>query len=245
MKVSIIMPALNSEKTLAAAVDSVIAQTVQDWQLLIVDNGSDDATRDIAGRYAQADRRIRLLTDCPVRCAAAARRRGIDEAGGEFIAFLDSDDLWAPEKLELQLQTEADFVFTGCAYLNADGSERDSILHVPQRVGYPEILRQNVIPCSSVLVRAGLLEGCFTETTNEVSEDYAAWIRILRRGVTAVGIDRPLLRYRLSADSLSGNKLRSAVRCFRMYRQVGLSLPQAIRWWLSYVTRSVVKYSRI
>ena len=244
MLVSVVMPARNSEKTLAQSIESVLAQTCADWELLVVDNGSSDRTAAIVSEYAEKDRRVRLLS-CGIPCAAAARRRGIDEARGEFVAFLDSDDLWLPEKLSAQLALGANFSFTGCAYINADGSHRDTVLHAPERVGYPEILKQNVIPCSSVLVRRALLEGCFTETTNELSEDFAAWIRILRRGAIAVGLDQPLLRYRLSANSLSGNKLRSAIRCFKMYRSVGLSVPQAMRWWLSYVARSVMKYSRL
>lgn len=245
MKVSVVMPALNSAATIEAAVASVRAQSFRDWELLIVDNGSEDGTLALAQGFAREDDRIRVLTDCPIRCAAAARRTGIDAAEGEFVAFLDSDDLWLPEKLALQLQTGEDFVFTGCSYMNADGSRRSHILHVPEKVGYPGILKQNVIPCSSVLVRRRLLEACFTETTNEISEDYAAWVRILRRGVTAVGLDQPLLCYRVSPDSLSGNKLRSAVRCWRMYRSCGLGVLPAAVYWLSYVGRSLIKYAGI
>lgn len=249
-QVSIVMPALNCEKYIAQAIRSVQEQTFSDWELLIVDNGSEDGTRSVALDLAAADPRIRVILDCVERCAGVARNRALQSARGEWVAFLDSDDIWLPEKLAVQLETAAEknssFLFTASAFMNEDGSEKGYILHVPEQVGYPEILKQDIISCSSVLVKRELLKGSFLETTNAISDDYAAWIRILRdRNISAVGIDRPLLRYRISRTSLSFNKLQSAVRCFRTYRHVGLSLPETLRYWLQYAFRGLRKYTRL
>lgn len=250
VQVSIVMPALNSEKYIAESIRSVKRQTYTDWELIIVDNGSSDSTLTIASAESNADSRIRVyqMTDC--YSAAAARRFAIDRAAGEWVAFLDSDDLWLPEKLRLQLDAAeehgADFVFSASSFINGDGDAIGDILHAPSKIAYPEILKQNIISCSSVLIRRELLDGCFTETDNGICEDYAAWIKILRdRKITAIGIDQPLLIYRVAASSLSSNKLRAALRTFKTYKKAGVSTPTAIKSWLCYIARSINKYRKI
>ncbi len=248
--VSIVMPALNCENYITEAIGAAKRQTYTDWELIIVDNGSSDGTYSVALAESAADSRIRVyqMTDC--HSAAAARRHAIDRAAGEWIAFLDSDDLWLPEKLSLQLDAaiahSSDFVFSASSFINANGDVIGDILHVPPTVSYSEILKQNIISCSSVLIKRDLLDGCFTETDNEICEDYAAWIRILRdRNVTATGIDQPLLIYRVGASSLSSNKLRAAKRTFKTYIKAGIGIPTAVKSWLCYVVRSVNKYRKI
>lgn len=248
--ISIIMPALNSQRFIAESIKTAQQQTFTNWELLIVDNGSSDKTKQIAEKAALADPRIRVFEDRSAGSPAVARKCALQNARGEWIAFLDSDDLWDPEKLQIQLDTakekESPFLFTASAFVDADGNRKGYVLKVPERIAYPEILKQDIISCSSVLVRRELLSGCFNETDNTVSDDFAAWIRILRtKKICAVGINQPLLHYRLSSNSLSANKVYSALRTFKTYRHSGLSVLTSVRYWIYYVFRSLRKYSKL
>lgn len=116
------MPAYNSARYIAGAIDSVRAQTVPDWELLIVDDGSTDGTGAVIARYAQLDSRIRCFTMAQNRGAAFCRAFAVERAAGAWVAFLDSDDLWLPDKLEKQLafawrSPEAKLIFTASAFL--------------------------------------------------------------------------------------------------------------------------------
>ncbi len=244
------MPAYNCEKYIGAAVTSVLHQDFTDWELIVSDNGSADGTVGAVHAASGGDGRVTVIDSSAVRSAAAARRAAIDAARGEWVAFLDSDDEWTVDKLSKALlaaeEKDSSFVFTGSAFIDDEGRKSGYVLHVPERVSYPGILKQNVISCSSVLIKRELLDGCFTETDNSTAEDYVAWIRILRdRGITALGVDEPLLRYRITSASLSSNKLKAAVRTFRSYRRAGLPFFTAVRFWLTYVYRSLKKYKGI
>lgn len=247
--VSVVMPAHNSEMYIEQAIQSVQKQTFKNWELLIVDGLSKDQTRQIVYEYAKRDPRVHLIeNNCADDCSAAGNRyRAIQCARGKWIAFLDSDDVWLPEKLQIQLtaaqQNAEKFLFTASSFIDKNGRDKQFILHVPVHIAYPEILKQDIISCSSVLIEKNLLEGCFLEKNNQVSEDFSAWIRILcRTGIHAMGIDLPLLKYRLTRKSLSANKFQSAVRTFRTYRYMGLSYLQSVYYWCFYVFRSIKKY---
>lgn len=155
--ISIIMPAYNAQRTLHQAVDSALRQTYQNIELLIIDDFSSDSTGQIAEEYIKQDRRVRLLKNDKNLGVAASRNRGVDAARGEWVAFLDSDDAWAADKLEKQLSCAAarhgEFIFTGSAFMDADGNRKVGLLHVPAQVTYKELLKQNVISCSSVMIK--------------------------------------------------------------------------------------------
>lgn len=155
--ISIIMPAYNAQRTLHQAVDSALCQTHQNIELLIIDDFSSDSTGQIAEEYIKQDRRVRLLKNGKNLGVAVSRNRGVDAARGEWIAFLDSDDAWTEDKLEKQLSCavvrHGEFIFTGSAFMDADGNRKVGLLHVPEQVTYKELLKQNVISCSSVMIK--------------------------------------------------------------------------------------------
>ena len=246
--VSIIMPAYNAEKTLPQAVASVLEQTYQNFELIIIDDCSTDATVDLAQRFCQQDSRIRLLENGHNRGASSTRHRGVDQAQGCWIAFLDSDDAWAPDKLEkqmaLQASTGADLVFTGSAFMDSEGSVKDWTLHVPPTISYRQLLKQNLISNSSVLVRKEEYLKCEC-LCDGLHEDFVCWLRMLRSGAQARGIDEPLLIYRLSPSSKSGNKLKAAKMNWRAYRSAGLSLPAAVYYMGFYTVKSILKYRHL
>lgn len=249
--ISIIMPVRNGGQFIGGSIRSVIAQTYENWELVIVNDHSSDATSDIVKEFIKSDKRIRLINLRGKRSGAACSRRcAINNSRGSWIAFLDSDDKWAPEKLRLQMdeavKSGSRLIFTASMFMDETGRLKNFVFHVPERIAYPEILKQDVIPCSSVLVRKDLLYDSFYETDNFLCDDYAAWIRILRdNGETARGIDLPLLKYRISRTSLSYNKIKSSYRTYLTYRHVGLSVPAAVYYWCWYAVRSLKKYSGI
>lgn len=248
MLVSVIMPAYNAEKYIRQAIDSVQAQTYCDWELIVVDDDSKDNTNMIVSEYCQKDFRIKLLSNPQNQGVSRTRKKGVEAAAGEWIAFLDSDDVWHPEKLKKQLvlqkQYNAKLVFTGSAFMDSEGNPLGWVLHVPKEIKYQQLLKQNLISNSSVLVAKNAYQECAVLADN-IHEDFACWLRFLRKGNIAYGLDEPLLTYRLSAKSKSGNKLKAAKMNWKTYRTVGLNVLQAFYNESWYAMNGILKYRRI
>lgn len=246
--VSVVMPAYRAEKTLAQAVNSVLAQSYPHFELLILDDCSPDRTAALAQTFCADDTRVKLLANTSNLGVARTRMRGAQAAAGEWLAFLDSDDAWTADKLEKQLceaaRQSAELVFTGSSYMDETGAPLQWVLHVPPRIGYRQLLRQNVISNSSVLMQKQAYLRCAV-LDDSLHEDYACWLRYLKEGHFACGIDEPLLIYRLSAGSKSGNKLRSAQMNWRTLRAAGLNAAQAGYYMGWYTMNGVLKYRNI
>lgn len=243
--VSVVMPAHNSQFVLAESVRSVLTQTYTEWELLIVDDASTDATNVLAREFAETDQRIRLITLAENGGVARARNTGIQAARGRYLAFLDSDDLWLPEKLRTQIEfmqrTGAAFSFTRYRRFGADKALTKP-LKVPSTVQYQQLLKGNVIGCLTVIIdRAKIPEVSMPETKHE---DYVTWLGILRRGQLAWGLQRDLARYRVANSSISANKKNSAGWTWNIYRRIeGLTLLRSAWCFAHYVGRSM--YVRI
>lgn len=249
MKISIIMPAYNAEKTINAAIKSVIGQTFPNWELLIINDCSTDKTKEIISEWLNCDQRIGLIENPQNLGVAQTRNQGVAHARGEWVAFLDSDDLWKPDKLEMQIKWVKKFharlVFTGSAFIDEDGREIDYYLNVPQKLSFRELLKQNLISCSSVLVKKELLLR-YPMVEKNMHEDYAVWLSILKNErIYAYGINQPLLIYRVSAKSKSGNKGKAALMHWRVYRYIGLPFILSVYYFLWYMVRNLKKYLRI
>ncbi len=247
-EVSIVMPVYNGEKYLKDAVDSVIRQTFENWELIIVDDCSTDRTPEMVCCYQ--DKRLKYIKNQQNSGAAVSRNQGVSLAQGHWIAFLDSDDCWEPEKLEKQLkkatETGSEFLFTGSGFMDEAGERKEHILHVPEKIGYQELLKQNLISCSSVMIARKLVEQYPMGNAEHMHEDFAVWLKILKeKSMEAQGIDEPLLIYRISKGSKSGNKWKAAKMTFRVYRELGLHEWEAVYYWLHYVKRSLQKYRKL
>lgn len=248
-KISIIMPAYNAEKYLMEAVQSVRAQTWEDWELLIIDDGSTDSTARIAAKCQREDARIRYIRNSSNLGAAGSRNAGIRQASGEWLAFLDSDDRWEAEKLEKQMKTakekNAAFLYTGSGFMDENGGKKQWVLDVPETVGFRGLLKQNVISCSSVLIRKDWMRA-FPEKQVPIHEDFAVWLEILKEeGKKAYGVNEPLLIYRIRSGSKSGNKRKAAAMTFRVYRLLGLPLWKCVFCFVCYTWNGLRKYSRL
>lgn len=243
--ISIIMAAYNAENTIGQAITSVIQQTYTDFELIIINDCSTDRTVDVINEFIKKDARIRLINNSKNMGVSYTRKHGLDEAKGSWIAILDSDDLWLPEKLakqvEFQKKTHADLLYTGSGFMNVDGKQINWKLNVPEVITYRQLLKQNILSNSSALVRKDLYEKYYA-VGDDMHEDFAIWLQILRNGIKAYGINEPLLIYRLDDKSKSGNKLKAAMMNWNTYRYIGLNLLEAAYYEFWYAINGLCKY---
>ena len=246
--VSVIMAAYNAEKTIEQAINSALSQTYTNFELLVVNDCSKDRTAELVKGIAATDGRVRLISNVKNSGVSYTRKHGLEEANGSWIAILDSDDAWAPEKLEKQIElqnrTNADLLFTGSAFMDADGHPIDWYLHAPAEVTYRQLLKQNVLSNSSALVRKELYARHYA-VGDGMHEDFAIWLNILKEGKKAYGVDEPLLIYRIAKSSKSGNKIKAAKMNWNTYRYVGLNPIEAAYYEGWYMVRNVIKYMNL
>lgn len=249
MKVSVVMPAYNAEAYIEAAVRSVLRQTWTDFELIVVDDVSQDATAEIVEQLAEEDSRIILLRNPKNSGVSASRNSGVAHANGEWIAFLDSDDLWREDKLEKQLalleqHLDAVLSYTASAFMDEDGREYSYVMEAEPETTYKTLLRKNLLSCSSVMVRRDVMLR-HPMGGDGMHEDYAAWLQILRETRYAYGLNEPLLVYRLRRNSKSGGRLHSAEMIYNSYRYVGYPALQAAALTVRYAKHSLSKRRKI
>ena len=225
-----VVPAFRAAQTLPQAVASVQAQTRGDWEMIIVEDASGDDTATVAAALAAADPRIRLLVQPVNGGPAPARNRAIAAARGRFIAFLDADDLWLPEKLARQIafmqQTGTALSYTGYWREAPDGTRR--AVRVPPEVSHARLLRGNVIGCLTAVYDSAQL-GRMMMPDIRMNQDYALWLQILRRVPLAQGLPDNLAVYRRHAGSLSWAYLPRLRGTWQMFRRIeGLGRVQAL-----------------
>lgn len=246
--ISIIMAAYNAECTIEQAVTSVLNQTYTNFELLIIDDSSKDNTLSIVEKFREKDKRIRVIRNTQNSGVSYTRKHGLEEAKGEWIAILDSDDAWAADKLEkqirLQKKTGGDLLYTGSAFMDSDGNPIDWYLQAPKEIRYRQLLKQNLISNSSSLVRKELYSEYYV-SDDSMHEDFAIWLGILKSGKCAYGVDEPLLIYRLSKKSKSGNKFKAAKMNWNTYRYMGLNVFAALYYECWYIVKGVLKYKNL
>ncbi|WP_454260570.1 glycosyltransferase family 2 protein [Pseudoxanthomonas mexicana] len=241
--VSVVMPVYNAQATMVRSIDSVLAQTHQQLELILVDDGSRDGSAAIMDAYAARDARVVAVRQ-PNGGVAAARNRGLQEARGTHVAFLDSDDWWEPEKLALQLahmaRTGARVCYTAYQRVAEDGRALAQVVP-PERVDYAGMLYSNRIGNLTGIYARSLGEAAFQKTGHE---DYVFWLDRVRRAGHAERVPetRPLAYYLVRGGSVSANKLRAAGWQWRIYRNVErLTLPRSAWCMLHYVAHALLK----
>ena len=244
--ISIIMPAFNASRTIVQAIKSVQAQTFRQWEILIVDDCSSDDTCIIVEGYAASDGRIRLLRQSANGGPARARNVAIQKAIGRYFAFLDSDDYWLPEKLKLQLlfmlSNNVALSYSLYRRFTDDRMRLGPLVKLPLSFTYSDLLKNTGIGCLTAMVDTKLTG--YIEFPVIPHEDYALWLDILRRGFVAQGLMVDLGRYRVSKTSISGNKVKSALWVWNIYRNVEkLSFLRAV-WYLFHYAWNAHKRNR-
>ncbi len=241
--VSIIMPVYNGTTTVEESIESVLAQTYPKWELIIVDDCSNDNTREKIIQYQDA--RIRYYRQEYNYGVAAARNKAISMAYGRYIAFLDSDDLWMPEKLERQLafmqQNNYGFVYTEYRQFTDSPREAGKLVKVQDEVDYQELLKGNDIGCLTVMLDRNIFHEIIMPPKRH--EDYITWLNLLRDGKKAYGMHEDLARYRKSAKSLTGNKWQSLKWTWGVYRNSqSLSCHTALKNMCYYIIKGLKKH---
>lgn len=245
--VSIIVPVYNAEKFIAAAIESVLAQTYGQWELLLVEDGSSDNSVSVIERYIAENRDacIRLVRQPSNMGAAKARNRGLAEAKGRYIAYLDADDLWRPEKLKREIsfmeETGAAFAFTGYEFADEQAQGTGKVVRVPRRMNYRQALSNTTIFTTTVMFDTEKIKKELLEMPVVKSEDTALWWKVLRNGYTAYGLDENLALYRRTAKSLSANKLEAIRRIWNLYRRSEGLNPLYSAWHFCFWAMRAVK----
>lgn len=246
--VSVIVPAYNAENFIEETMDCVLAQTYRNWELLLVEDCSTDRTAALIRQYMErtGDPRIRLICQPTNMGAARARNRGLREARGRYICYLDADDLWEPEKLEKELafmqEKDAAFVFTGYEFADEAGKGMGKVVHVPETLTYKQALSNTTIFTTTVMFDLEKLSREQLEMPAMKSEDTALWFRVLRSGVTAYGLDENLVKYRRAGKSLSSNKLEAMRRIWNLYRRAeGMSIADSAWHFCFWALRAVMR----
>ena len=247
IKVSIITPSWNSEKYIAKTIDSVQKQSYTEWEMVIVDDCSTDSTCRIVEEYMQKDSRIRLIRQEKNMGAGAARTRGMREATGRFIAYLDADDLWKPDKLKKQLafmlKKKAGFSCASYEVINNEGMPVGKDIHMLPALDYKGFLTNNLLQTVGIMVDTKIVDRELLVMPNmRRRQDAATWLQVLRAGHTCYGIYEILAEYRRTANSLSSNKVKASYGVWRLYRDVEkLSLPFSIYCFVRYAILAVSK----
>ena len=243
--ISIITPYYNSSKFIDECVNSVLLQSYSNWELLIVDDFSDDNSNELLLNLEKKDKRIRVIFLDINAGAANARNVAILKAKGRYIAFLDSDDSWQSQKLDRQIsfmkQNDIAFSFTSYQSISENGSDVIGIFVVPYKLTYNDYLKNTIIGCLTVVIDREKV-GYFEMPNIRSSHDMALWLLIMKRGFDAYGLNENLASYRIVLGSNSSSKLAAAKDVWRVYRQLEkLSFFYSIWCFLNYAFNAIIK----
>ncbi len=235
--VSVIMPTYNCGKYIAESIESVIAQTETDWEMQIVDDCSTDNSMEIISKYVNKYPNKIFCTQLITNGGpAVARTEAIRRAKGKYIAFLDCDDVWKPEKLERQISfmrhTGASFSATAYEQMNEEGTSKNIALFPPEKCNYKKMLRlSNPIGNTTVIYDQEAL-GKYEVPRIRKRNDFALWLKILKDCTYCYGLQEVLASYRVRSDSISSNKLKQAKYHWYLYRKLeGMNMVKSV-WYV-------------
>ena len=238
----------NAENFINDTLNSVINQTIKDIEIICIDDCSKDNTVEIVEKLQKKDKRIVLLKNEENLKVSQTRNKGVQKAKADWIAFLDSDDMWEPTYLESVIkrrdEARAKLVCTSCKFISNDGDKLNGDFIIPTEITYKKLLKQNVILLSSVFVEKQLmLDNPFY--ADAMHEDYVCWLGILKQIGKAYGVSEPLMIYRLTKGSKSRNKFKALKMTFMTYKKHGLNFFKCCYYTLCNAVNGIKKYSKI
>lgn len=245
-QVSIVMPAYNSEKYLFDTVKSVISQSYSNWELIIIDDCSKDSTKTIIEKLSQLDFRIKSIFLNKNSGAGIARNAGIRISEGQYLAFLDADDIWSEEKLELQVKhlssNNAAICHTSFRFIDECGESRQGGVKVSPQVCLKDNLKNTEIGTSTAIIDRYKIDRNIEFSSIRARQDLKLWIQLLGLGYTSFGLEKSLVKYRVRSGSVSSNKIKMLILTFGVYMGVNqLSYFSRISCYCCYVLNAIRK----
>lgn len=245
MSVTIIMPSYKSEKFIIESVESVLAQTYSNWELIIVDDCSPDDSNKVITKYVDSDYRIKLIKLQKNSGPAIARNMAIETANGRYIAFLDSDDVWLPNKLEKQIKfmQDNDLAFTYSSYkLVGEDNEDFGLFITKDKISYFDMLKTCSVGCLTAIYDTEKIGKQYMPLILK-RQDYGLWLKILKLIGETRGILEPLATYRIRKNSVSSNKVKAAKYQWKIYREIEkLSFLKSLYYFAFYAYNGIIKY---
>lgn len=244
-KVSVITASYNAGRFISETIESVLNQTYENLELIIVDDCSTDNTEEIVKRYIEKDSRVKFYKLEKNSGAAVVRNTALEKATGRFMAFLDSDDLWNKDKLEKQIKFMKDnnygFSFTSYRLMYENGELKGKEVIAPQSMNYTQLLKNTIIGCLTVVIDKEII-GDFRMPLVRAGQDTATWLSILRKGHVAYGLNEVLASYRTVEGSISSNKIKALKRTWNTYRNLEkLSLVKSSYYFTCYTLNAIKK----
>lgn len=230
----------NSEAFILETVHSVLNQTYKDWELILIDDCSNDKTLETIKPLINTHPNIALLKNASNSGAAFSRNKGIQAAKGDFIAFLDADDLWKPEKLEKQLAfmqaKNCDVCFSSYDLINEKGALLNKQVKALKRVSFKKLLKSNYIGNLTGIYNTKIL-GKITSPNLRKRQDWLLWLTAIKQsGKPAIGIQESLAYYRVREDSMSSNKFNLVKYNYWVYKKgLGFSTLKSIYYMLIFL----------
>ena len=249
--VSIITPVYNCANLIEETIKCVVDQTYTNWELLLVDDCTPDNSAKIIDKYIKKDKRIKYFKLDENSGAAIARNKALKESKGRFVAYLDADDLWKPEKLEKQVKymLNNEYAFTCTDYEKIDevGKSLNKIVRIPKKVDYNLFLRNTIIQTVGVMVDTKITGKDILKMPNiRRRQDAATWCQLLKAGFDCYEVPENLSYYRVVSNSLSSNKLKAIKGTWKLYRDIEkLSLIKSCFCFVGYAYNAVKKRTYI
>ena len=220
--VSIITPTYNAEKFIAETLKSVQNQTYQNWEMILVDDASTDETVKIISDFVEKDSRIKLFKLEKNSGNGFARNIALEKAVGKYIAYLDADDLWFPNKLEKQIQflkeNNLHFTFSFYDCIDEEGNSLNRRVEAPVNLTYDELFFCNYVGNLTAIYDADYFGKIVIEATQK-RQDWRLWLTILKQIQVTTPVPEPLAFYRIRKDSISSSKFKLIKHNFGVYRE--------------------------
>jgi len=246
-EISIILPVYNSERYLKRTISSIQQQTFIDYEVIAIDDGSTDGSLELLQDWSQNDIRVRVIANMQNIGVAEVRNKGIIQAQGKYICFIDSDDTWHNDKLERQLafmkQSNADLSCTAYAMVDDEGKFIKNRMIDKKIIILEDLLKENYICCSTVMLKAEIAKQ-HRINSDYIHEDFVYWLDLLQNGAEGMVLNQVLVRYRLAQTSRSANKGKAAQgrwQIYRRYLQYGIF--KSAFYFLQYAINGIKKYS--
>ena len=244
--VSIITPSYNSKRFIKETIDSVLAQTYQDWEMIIVDDKSQDNSVEYIKNLIKDDHRIKLIELSENVGAAMARNKALEVVRGKYIAFLDSDDIWLPKKLEIQInfmqKKECPISFTSYQIIDENSNETNHIINTVESLNLKQYLKNTIIGFSTSMIDRELIKDEIKFLNIRIRQDTNLWITLLKQGYKAYGINEVLVKYRVHSNSISANKVKAAKGVWNLYFNIHkFGLIKSIYYFSFYAFSAVKK----